>query len=129
MPKKETVLLLGASPKPERYAHRALLALTARGHRVLPVHLVHASVEGIPCLKRIEDVKEAVDTVTVYVGAEASAPLARALLDLRPGRVIFNPGAENPALAAQLREAGVPTLEACTLVMLSTGQFTVETAP
>lgn len=119
----QTVLLLGASPKPERYAHRALLALLARGHRVIPVHPVHASVEGIPCVKRLEDVTEKIDTVTLYVGAEISTPLAEALIRLRPGRVIFNPGAENPPVQARLEASGIPTLEACTLVMLSTGQF------
>jgi hypothetical protein len=119
----QTVLLLGASPKPERYAHRALLALTARGHRVVPVHPVHASVEGIPCVKRLEDVCEKIDTVTLYVGPDTSTPLTDALIRLRPGRVIFNPGTENPPLERRLQEARIPTLRACTLVMLSTGQF------
>ena len=59
----------------------------------------------------------------MYVGPAISANLAQPLLALRPGRVIFNPGTENPTLAAQLEAAGIPTEEACTLVLLSTGVY------
>lgn len=63
------------------------------------------------------------DTITVYVNPSVSSGLEEAFLRARPRRVIFNPGAENPDLADRLREAGIEVEEACTLVLLNTGQF------
>jgi hypothetical protein len=37
--------------------------------------------------------------------------------------VIFNPGTENPAFEDFLTEKGIEPIEACTLVMLATGQY------
>jgi predicted CoA-binding protein len=64
-----------------------------------------------------------VDTATMYVGVAISSGLADKLIALKPRRVIFNPGAENPELAAKLEAAGVVAQEACTLVLLRNGQF------
>jgi predicted CoA-binding protein len=69
------------------------------------------------------DIGEAVDTLTVYVSEQVSGRLEEAILRLAPKRVLFNPGAENPALRDSLEAAGISTREACTLVMLKTGQF------
>jgi len=45
------------------------------------------------------------------------------IISLKPGRVIFNPGTENPELMERLDAANIPYLQACTLVMLRAGQF------
>jgi predicted CoA-binding protein len=119
----ETVVILGASDKPERYAYQAMRQLRAQGHRVVLVNPRLDHIEGHPVVHDLADLSVPVDTVTLYVGAAVSSGLEEKLRTLRPGRVIFNPGAENPALAASLREAGIQTEEACTLVLLRTGQF------
>ena len=119
----ETVVVLGASPKPDRYANKAFHLLREHGHEVIPVHPALAELDGVPVVKRLEDIDEAVDTVTVYVGETISAKLTDALIALHPKRVIFNPGAENPALMQALDAEGIATEEACTLVLLSVGQF------
>ncbi|MFT5123440.1 MAG: putative CoA-binding protein [Kiritimatiellia bacterium] len=119
----ETVVVLGASPKPDRYANKAFHLLREHGHEVIPVHPALAELDGVPVVKRLEDIDEAVDTVTVYVGETISAKLTDALIALHPKRVIFNPGAENPALMQALDAEGIATEEACTLVLLNTGQF------
>lgn len=62
-------------------------------------------------------------TITMYVGPEISSKLTTEILSLKPKRVIFNPGSENPSLAKQLMESGIEVLEACTLVLLRTKQF------
>ena len=71
----------------------------------------------------VQELSGHVDTVTMYVSAKISSQLEDALLTLKPGRVIFNPGAENPKLRAFLDSNGIGTEEACTLVLLTTGQF------
>jgi predicted CoA-binding protein len=115
--------VLGASNKPERYSYQAVKLLAEKGHTVFPVHPALAAIDGTPAFKQLGDIPVPIHTLTVYVGPERSATLAAAILAARPQRVIFNPGAENPALAQQLQAAGIQVENACTLVLLRTGQF------
>ena len=64
-----------------------------------------------------------IDTVSLYVAADISSAISADILGKHPNRIIFNPGAENPGLAAQAESKGIKTLDACTLVMLRTNQF------
>lgn len=117
------VLVLGASTDPSRYSHKALNLLKASGYATIPVNPYHDQIDGLPCLPSLSAVSSPVDTVTVYLNPGHSSALSTDLLALHPRRVIFNPGAENPALATALSAAGIDVIEACTLVMLRTGQF------
>lgn len=119
----ERVVIVGASDNPERYSHRALLLLRKHGHDVVPVHPKLAEIEGVPVIADLSLITGPVETVTLYVGAAISAGLTDKLVALKPRRVIFNPGAENAALAKELAKAGIECEEACTLVQLNTGQF------
>ena len=121
--REQTVVVLGASADPERYAYRAVAMLKELGHRVIPVHPALAEVQGISVVRSLEEIGERVDTLTLYVGAARLAALIPAMVALRPGRVIFNPGTESAEVVAALDAAGIPWEEACTLVMLRTGQF------
>jgi predicted CoA-binding protein len=121
--RSETVAVLGASPKPERYSNKAVRMLVEHGHRVIPVRPGAENIEGIPAAHKLSDVEGDVDTLTVYVSPEVSSKLQDDIVSLGPRRVIFNPGAENPALRDALGAAGIETVEACTLVLLSTGKF------
>ena len=121
--KNERVVILGASDKADRYSHKAQLLLCEHGHEVVPVHPKLASIEGVPVVADLSLIVGAVDTVTMYVGPAISSALTDKLAALKPRRVIFNPGSENPALAAKLEAAGITVEEACTLVLLRTGQF------
>lgn len=116
-------MILGASDKPDRYAHRAFVLLREHGHRPVPVHPTLAEIEGVPVAQDLGSVEGPVDTLTVYVNPAIGESLADAIVALRPGRVIFNPGTESAALEARLREEGIPFEEACTLVLLGTGQY------
>ena len=115
--------VLGASNKPERYSYQAVRLLAEKGHTVFPIHPALTAIDGMPAFKQLGDIPIPLHTLTVYVGSERSAALAAAILAARPQRVIFNPGAENPVLAKQLQAAGIQVENACTLVLLRTGQF------
>lgn len=117
------VAILGASDKPERYAYLAFESLKKHGHRPLPVHPKLVSIDGTAVYPSLDKVPGPVDTLTVYVSPEISSGMEKQILDFPARRVIFNPGTENPALAAKLQKKGAQTLEACTLVLLQTGQF------
>lgn len=119
----EHVVVLGASPKPERYSYKACAMLSDHGHRVYPVNPYHSDVAGVKCVPSMAEIAGPVDTVTVYMRGALLRPLMPALLELTPNRVIFNPGSEDAALAAELEAAGIHCEEACTLVLLRTGQY------
>jgi predicted CoA-binding protein len=119
----KTVAILGASPKPDRYAYQALELLHEYGHRTLPINPAFDEILGEKCYPTISDAPGPIDTVTLYLGEARSSPLIDEIIDVRPRRIIINPGAENPALAAKAQEAGIEVVEGCTLVMLRTGQF------
>jgi hypothetical protein len=119
----QTVVVLGASADPSRYAFRAHRLLKEKGHRVIPVSAKAQTIDGDEARVSLDAVPTPVDTVTVYLRPTFSAAYRDGLLALAPRRVIFNPGAENSALASALRAAGIECLEECTLVMLRTGRF------
>jgi len=119
----ETVAILGASPKPDRYAYQALQLLQKYGHRTLPINPAFDDILGEKCYPKISDAPGPIDTVTLYLGEARSNPLIDEIIEARPRRIIMNPGAENSALAARAEEAGIEVIEGCTLVMLRTGQF------
>ena len=115
-------LVLGASPDPTRYAHLAVRRLIAAGHDVIAVGKRAGIIAAVEILPTIPPDRE-VDTVTLYLSPAHQAMWHAAILALRPRRVIFNPGAEDPVFAKQLEAANVEAMDACTLVMLSTGAF------
>ncbi|MBT5558516.1 MAG: CoA-binding protein [Proteobacteria bacterium] len=116
-------IIVGASPKPERYSNKAQKMLIANGHEVVGVRPGIAEIEGMLCVPGLVDISGAVDTVTMYVSASRSSSMIDDLLALEPRRVIFNPGSENALLEAALLEAGVIVDHACTLVLLTTNQY------
>ena len=117
------VAVLGASDDPERYSYKAVLRLKEAGHTVYPVHPKLKTVDGEPVFSSLKDIPEPIHTLTLYVSGDISSKMETEILASKPGRIIFNPGAENAALMAKAAAQGIRTLEACTLVLLSTGQF------
>jgi uncharacterized protein len=117
------VAILGASANPNRYAFKAASRLLASGHRAVGVNPTPFSLPGLDVVPSVAALPTGLHTLTVYLSSEKSLAMADAVVKYGFARVIFNPGAENPELAARLRSAGVEVLEACTLVMLATGQF------
>jgi predicted CoA-binding protein len=119
----QTVAVLGASANPDRYSNMAVRRLQEAGHSVIPVNPALPEIEGLPVAKSLDAITAPVDTLTLYVGTQRLAPMIEEIVRLAPKRVIFNPGTESAELAAALDRAGIPHVEACTLVMLQTGQF------
>jgi len=119
----ETVAVIGASPKPDRYAYKAMRMLREYGHKPLPINPAFAEVLGEPCYPKISDIREHIDTVTLYLRESRSTPLVEEILGAKPRRIIMNPGAENETLAEKARASGIEVIKGCTLVMLRTGQF------
>ena len=117
------VAVLGASDKPDRFSYQAVKLLQEKGHKVFPIHQRVKTIDGQEVYKSISDIKEPVDTVTLYVAADISSALANDILSVKPRRIIFNPGAENPELVQLAQAQNVQCVEHCTLVMLNAGEF------
>lgn len=115
-------LVIGASTKPERYSNMAIHALRNHNHEVVALAKRVGKVSDVTIQTNFP-LNEDINTVTMYVGAKHQVEYYKPLLELKPERVIFNPGAENFELAELLETNGIETIEGCTLVMLSTGQF------
>ena len=119
----ETVAILGASPKPDRYAYKAFEMLREYGHRPIPINPAFPEILGNKCYPKISEAPGPIDTVTLYLGEARSNPLINEIIEAKPRRIIMNPGAENFALAEKAEAAGIEVVAGCTLVMLRTGQF------
>ena len=115
-------LVLGASDNPSRYSYLAIQRLRNHGHPVVAVGRKHTIVEDAT----IENDKKRFDnihTVTLHLNPSHQQEYYDYIFSLNPKRIIFNPGAENDELAELAEKKGIKTLEACTLVMLSTNQY------
>jgi predicted CoA-binding protein len=118
-----TVAVVGASRKPERYSNRALRMLASHGHAPIPISKFGHEILGHTGYASLTAAPGPIDTVTVYLSPEKQPPVIQDILAVRPRRVIFNPGAENSEAADLLTQHGISVVEACTLVLLATGQF------
>lgn len=117
----KSTLVIGATPNPERYAYKATVMLNEYGHPVIPFGIKKGEIAGIEILQ--DKPQGAFDTVTLYLGPQNQPPYYDYIIGLHPKRVIFNPGTENPEFASLLHDKGIGVVEACTLVMLRTGQY------
>jgi hypothetical protein len=115
-------LVIGASENPERYSFKAINALVQHGHEVVALGLRPGNVAGIP-FETEKKPFDGIDTVTLYVGPQNQPDYYQYILSLKPQRVIFNPGTENPEFIGKLEAAGIYPEIACTLVLLRTGQY------
>jgi len=121
MPSKKT-LVLGASANPSRYSYLAMHRLKAHQHEIIAVGRRAGEVNGTK-IETGTPVIENLDTVTLYLNPTNQEPYLDYIISLKPKRIIFNPGTENPKLEKLAEQNGINTEEACTLVMLSTGQY------
>jgi len=115
-------LVLGASTNKTRYSYIATQRLKNHGYEVVPVGIREGDIEGIQIQNGTPDVA-GVDTITLYLNPQRQEAYYDYILDLKPKRIIFNPGTENPTLMRLAREQGIETEAACTLVLLSTGGY------
>ena len=106
------VAVLGASPKPARYANQCIRLLQHHGYTVTPVHPRFALIEELPVSHSLAAISDPVDTLTLYVGPKLLEPQAEDIVRLKPGRVIFNPGTESAAVQERLTQQILVALQA-----------------
>jgi uncharacterized protein len=122
--KTKKTVIIGATTNPSRYAYLAAGMLTEYHHEIIPVGIKKGEVYG----KQILDIHQRpsvsdVDTITLYIGPQHQPEHYDYIMSLKPKRVIFNPGTENPEFEKIIEESGAEAWEACTLVLLRSGQY------
>lgn len=115
-------LILGATPDASRYAYLAANRLVRSGHTIVNVGIKTGEVAGVP-IEKPETIHTDIDTITLYVGPQHQKGLYDYIIGTKPKRIIFNPGTENSELRRLAHENGIATDYACTLVLLSIGQY------
>ena len=119
---EQKTLIIGASNNPERYAYKAAEKLVAHGFAIELVGLRPDTIFN----KQIDTERKTytnIDTVTLYIGAQRQPDYYNYIISLKPRRIIFNPGTENAEFEALLSKHNIKAEKACTLVLLSTGQY------
>ena len=122
MNEKKKTLVLGASANPSRYSYLALRRLRSHGHPVIAIGKKNTSVGDVEIGTEKKELDN-IDTVTLYLNPLRQKEYYDYILSLKPKRIIFNPGAENDELSNLAKKNNIQPMEACTLVLLSTGQY------
>ncbi len=118
----KTTAVIGASSNPERYSNMATLRLKKYGHKVYPIGIKEGKIGDEVILTGRPELND-VHTVTLYVGPRNQPEWYDYILSLKPQRIVFNPGTENPEFYKLASEKNIECLEACTLVMLGIGNY------
>lgn len=119
---QKKTLVLGASDNPSRYSYLAIKKLRSKEHPVEAIGKFDTQVDDVKIIKEKAPFT-GIDTVTLYLNPLHQRDYYDYILSLHPKRIIFNPGAENDELADLAKKNNIQPIEACTLVMLSTGQY------
>jgi predicted CoA-binding protein len=120
----QTVIIIGASNKPDRYSYKAFKMLKEYGHTPVPVHPTLTTIDECSVIASLGSIEPStIDTVTLYVNPEILKKYIDDIIRIKPSRVIMNPGTESDNAEQQFLQNGIKVLRACTLVLLRTGQF------
>ena len=120
--KKKKTLVLGASDNPSRYSYLAIQRLRNHDHPVVAIGRKNSQVGDVPIAKEKMPFDD-IDTITFYLNPLHQKEYYDYILSLKPKRLIFNPGAENEELEKLAKQNNIQISEACTLVLLATGQY------
>ena len=119
---EKKTLVIGASLNKNRYANKAIKQLVARNIKVKAIGLKEGEVDGVKINSTLKPFKN-IHTVSLYLNPLNQKEYYDYILSLKPKRVIFNPGTENPEFYELLSSNKIMFEMACTLVLLSTNQF------
>lgn len=119
---KDTTLVIGASENPERYSNMAIKLLRKKGFKVAAIGPKDGQVLDVEISKLRKDYDN-IHTVTLYVNPKNQEDYIDYILQIKPERIIFNPGTENEIFAKKAQSEGIKTEEACTLVLLNLGKY------
>ncbi|MEB2780686.1 CoA-binding protein [Algoriphagus sp. C2-6-M1] len=117
-------LIVGATTNPSRYSYFAASRLADAGIPFIPIGIKSGELFGEKILDlRTKPTLQNIHTITLYIGPAHQEEWMAYLIDLKPKRIIFNPGTENPVFFKKAKDVDIEVLQACTLVMLSASLY------
>lgn len=119
---KFTTLVLGASTNPDRYSYLAIHSLVSRNHQVIAVGNSDGEVKGVQIKRTVPKIED-LDTLTLFINPTNQKSYYDRIIQQKPKIIIFNPGAENEELEILAMENGIEFINACTILMLTTGNY------
>ena len=122
MSKNKPTVVIGASPNSDRYSYKATISLQQHQQTVYPVGIRTGKINDLDIITDKPHLVN-IDSVTLYVGPNNQAPWMDYIFSLKPKRIIFNPGTENPEFETLAESKGIEALKACTLVLLSINKY------
>ena len=117
------ILVLGASPNPNRFAYKAIRSLQRRDVPIVAIGRKDTDLDGIKIRSgKPTDIGQ-IHTVALYMNAKLQQEFYDYIFKLKPRRIIFNPGTRNPEFAEMAKERGIEVVEDCLLIMLNNGRY------
>ncbi len=114
--------MLGASPNPVRFSHKAVKSLLRHDEEVIAVGFREGLIVEEEILTGLPPI-DGVHTVSIYIGSSRQSEYYDYIISLKPKRVIFNPGTVNPEFMARLKKEGIEPISECMLVLLNDGDY------
>jgi uncharacterized protein len=115
-------MVIGASNNPEKYSNLAIVLLQKLKHDVVAIGYNEGTIGNVTIVKGKPKTNK-IDTISLYISVTVQKSYYDYIIGVQPKRIIFNPGTENEELSFLAEANGIEVLEACTLVMLQTGQY------
>jgi len=115
-------VVIGASTKEDRYSYKCIKLLRKHNIETIAVGNRSGKIEdveiqtGRPCESKVE-------RVAIYLSPKNQESFYDYIIGLKPERILFPPGTENPEFYKKANAHGIETEEACPLVMLNTGVY------
>ncbi len=122
MAERKKTVVLGASPNPVRFSHKAVKSLLRHDEKVIAVGFREGLIVEEEILTGQPHI-EGVHTVSIYIGSSRQTDYYDYIISLKPKRVIFNPGTVNPEFMARLKGEGIEPVSECMLVLLNDGVY------
>jgi hypothetical protein len=115
-------LVLGASIRPGRFSLLAIKSLVKHNIEVVAIGQQEGEVDGVQIIT-YPIFPTDIHTVTLYLNPFRQKQYLDYIIALKPQRIIFNPGTENPELLKLAKENNIAVKFDCTLVMLNAGRY------
>lgn len=112
----QSIIIVGASNKRDKYANKAVRAYRDLGWTVYPVHPTEKLVEGIPCVPTVDAVPGRAATMSLYVPPAVGLTVIDAAVGKGVQDVYVNPGSGSPELVERIRSLGMHPIEACSIL-------------
>lgn len=115
-------MVIGASPNPARYSYKAVIELKNNGHPIVPLGIKKGDIDGVEIENGLPAHKN-IDTISLYIGPFVQNGYKDYIINLKPRRIIFNPGTENLEMFDLCEQNNIEAVEACTLIMLAGNKY------